>query len=187
MTTDDGQRLAYICLGSNLGDRLANLSEAVDRIRQQGHVVVGSSSIYETEPVGLKDQAWFLNQVIAIDPTLARKASDKEVTAPQAKQLLDNLLEIEREMGRRRLIPCGPRLIDIDLLLLGDLVVGSSHEGDGLILPHPRLHLRRFVLEPLCEIAPDLMHPVEGRTCRQLLAGLEDRSRVTLFSAAVSV
>ena len=107
-------------------------------------------------------------------------------TAAEAASFLVKLLDIEREMGRERAIANGPRLIDIDLLLFGDLVVrnlsdtASCHSAD-IVLPHPRMHERRFVLEPLCEIAPELVHPVLHKTCREILESLEDDSIVMLF------
>ena len=175
--------LVHLGLGSNLGDREANLEAAIDGIRSLGLSVTAASSVYETEPVGLKEQRWYLNQVIecAVPPTLL------------PRQLLSAVLRIEREMGRQRTTPSGPRVIDIDLLLWGGLVISGraaaiedSREcgltGAGLTVPHPRMHLRRFVLEPLCEIAPRVEHPVLKRTCLDLLEHLDDPSAVRVFS-----
>jgi 2-amino-4-hydroxy-6-hydroxymethyldihydropteridine diphosphokinase len=96
------------------------------------------------------------------------------------------LLTIETAMGRERQIPNGPRVIDIDLLLFGELIVGADlcdgESSKQIRVPHPRMHLRRFVLEPLCEIAPDLVHPVFGRTCRELLAAVDDRAVVRIYA-----
>ena len=183
----------YIGLGSNIGDREANLGEATARIEKLGPAIVQESSIYETEPVGLADQPWFLNQVIEtkiIDSLTSKRGpvlDDPEAIATvRAEALLSELLKIEHEMGRARTIANGPRAIDIDLLLFGDKIIGHSNE-DGEFsfkdptVPHPRMHLRRFVLEPLCEIAPELVHPVLKKTCREMLASLEDASTVRLF------
>ena len=180
MRNESHARSAYLSLGSNLGDREANLKEAVERIKVLGLEITGESSIYDTEPVGYKEQPWFLNEVI-------------EAKIPshliQAEPLLSELLDIESEMGRERSIPNGPRVIDIDLLLLGDLVIGFSRDDDepetvnrpDVTVPHPRMHLRRFVLEPLCEIAPDVQHPTLKKTCQQILSELDDPSRVRLY------
>lgn len=154
---------------------MANLREARDRISGLGLSIIRASSIYETEPVGYRDQPWFLNQVLEVG------AAGSELPGPE--KLLGMMLSIEADMGRKMTVPQGPRVIDIDLLFYGDLVVDNSLDPRrevSVIVPHPRLHLRRFVLEPLCEIAPDLTHPVLGKTCRQLLAELNDSSAVRL-------
>ncbi|HEY7546647.1 MAG TPA: 2-amino-4-hydroxy-6-hydroxymethyldihydropteridine diphosphokinase [Blastocatellia bacterium] len=179
--------IVYFGLGSNLGDRSENLREARERIASLGLKITRASSLYETEPVGFRDQGWFLNQVIEVDTAdvrFANVAAEIDSDARElleASALLDALLEIEREMGRQRTFTDGPRVIDIDLLLYGDRVfhqaVGKTH----LIVPHPRMHLRRFVLEPLCEIAPGIIHPTMNKTCRQLLDELDDHSIVRLF------
>ena len=161
----------FLGLGSNLGDRRANLREAARRIEAAGARIVRESSIYETEPVGYLDQPWFLNQVIE-----ARVERDGSLQREdEAEALLAVLLRIEEEMGRRRVIEGGPRVIDIDLLLYGSLIIARSTE---IIVPHPRMHLRRFVLEPMREIAPDLLHPSIGKTFRELLDELDDTSIV---------
>jgi 2-amino-4-hydroxy-6-hydroxymethyldihydropteridine diphosphokinase len=163
----------FLGLGSNLGDRQASLGEAVRRIEAIGVVVARESSIYETEPVGYLDQPYFLNQVIE-----AYTEEDPDSSPPlQARALLGALQGVERDMGRERIFRDGPRVIDIDLLLYGSLVLAQAD----IEVPHPRMHLRRFVLEPICEIAPRAVHPSTGKTFRDLLDELEDRSVVRLY------
>lgn len=144
-------KLAYLSLGSNVGDRAANLNAAISRLADLG-AVVAVSSFYETEPVELTAQPWFLNCAVTLD------------TEKMPKQLLTGILDIEQGMGRRRVQTKGPRSIDIDILLFGSSIV----ETKGLTIPHPALHERRFVLEPLAEIAPELRHPVFKRTVREM-------------------
>lgn len=143
---------AYLGLGSNLGDRAANLREALRRIAETAGEVVRVSAFYETEPMELTAQPWFLNAVAELR------------TALGPRQLLSTLLEIETSMGRVRIQDKGPRLIDLDILLFGQTVLNRP----GLTLPHPALPQRRFVLAPLSEIAPNLIHPVLQRTIREL-------------------
>jgi 2-amino-4-hydroxy-6-hydroxymethyldihydropteridine diphosphokinase len=149
-------KLAYLSLGSNVGDRAANLHAAIARLAELG-AVVAVSSFYETEPVELAAQPWFLNCAVALD------------TEKMPKQLLAGIFEIEQGMGRRRVQTKGPRSIDIDILLFGSSIVDTQ----GLIIPHPALHERRFVLEPLAEIAPEVRHPVFKRTVRELRDALQ--------------
>lgn len=144
-------KMAYLSLGSNMGDRRANLKEAIARLGSLGQVVA-TSSFYETEPVEFSAQPWFLNCVVQLD------------TEKMPRQLLRGVLDIEKKMGRRRILKKGPRLIDIDILLFGSSIVDVK----GLSIPHPAMHTRRFVLEPLAEIAPGARHPGLKRTVREL-------------------
>lgn len=145
----------YLSLGSNMGDRQKNLRDAIARLESIGRVLK-ISSLYETEPVEFTRQAWFLNCAVAIE-------TEK---APQ--ELMAGLLEIEQEFGRRRLRRKGPRTIDIDIVLFGNIVLNSA----ALIVPHPAMHQRRFVLKPLAEIAPEARHPVLKKKISELLAAL---------------
>jgi 2-amino-4-hydroxy-6-hydroxymethyldihydropteridine diphosphokinase len=147
--------LAYLSLGSNMGDREAHLHAAISRMQSEGPVV-SVSSFYETEPVDFTDQAWFLNCALALETT----------RTPQ--QLMSDILAIEQEMGRQRIQKNGPRIIDIDILLFSDTIIDSPD----LIVPHPAMENRRFVLEPLAEIAPGARHPRLHKTIRELLDAL---------------
>lgn len=147
--------LAYLSLGSNMGDRETHLQKAIARLQSQGRVV-SVSSFYETEPVEFTDQAWFLNCAVALE------------TARTPQQLLWDILTIEQEMGRQRVQKKGPRIIDIDILLFSDEIIDSPD----LAVPHPAMENRRFVLEPLAEIAPGARHPVLKKTIRELLDAL---------------
>jgi 2-amino-4-hydroxy-6-hydroxymethyldihydropteridine diphosphokinase len=140
---------AYVGLGSNLGDRAATLSHAVGLLgRRPGIEVVAVSTFRETDPVGYLDQPPFLNGAVAVDTTLT------------PREVLDALLEVERELGRTRHGPrYGPRTVDLDLLLVDGIVLDEP----GLTVPHPRLHERAFALEPLLEVDPDLVVPGHGR------------------------
>lgn len=144
-------KLVYLSLGSNLGDRSGNLQDAITRLSSLGEVLE-VSSFYETEPVELLAQPWFLNCAVKLN------------TEKMPRQLLRGVLEIEKKMGRRRGQKKGPRNIDIDILLFGN----STVETHGLTIPHPAMHERRFVLEPLTEIAPEARHPGLKRTVREL-------------------
>jgi 2-amino-4-hydroxy-6-hydroxymethyldihydropteridine diphosphokinase len=159
---------AYVGLGSNLGDRAGHLLLAVRDMLDAGLDVIRLSSIYETDPVGNEDQPAFLNLVAELrGPTL-----------PSPDQLLARLLRIEYSLGRKREVPLGPRTIDLDLLMVKDELVNTEF----LTLPHPRLHLRRFVLVPLNELVPDLVHPVLKKTVHELLEHTKDAGKVARWN-----
>jgi len=158
---------AYVSLGSNLGDRAGNLLLGIRGILDAGHEVTQLSQIYETEPVETFPQPTFLNMVAEL----------RVEAGLQPKELLEQLLGIEQSLGRTRDSIKGPRTIDLDLLLYGEHVVDSQ----SLTLPHPRFHRRRFVLEPLAELCPNLEHPVIHRTIIELLQQTTDRSEVKLW------
>jgi len=158
------KKTVYLSLGSNLGDRARNLEAAIRHVAELGQIVA-QSSFYETEPVDVERQPWFLNCVVALETEL------------MPRQLLSRVLAIEQKMGRRRTQPKGPRTIDIDILLFG----GSVVETPALTVPHPAMHERRFVLEPLAEIAPDLRHPVFKKTVREMLNALPQGAAVHKF------
>jgi 2-amino-4-hydroxy-6-hydroxymethyldihydropteridine diphosphokinase len=150
------RKLVYLSLGSNVGARAVNLEMAISRLEELGHVFA-ASSFYDTEPVEVTAQPMFLNCVVALETELL----------PQ--QFMRAILDIEREMGRRRTQAKGPRTIDIDILLFGNAVIDTPD----LTVPHPAMHERRFVLEPLAEIAPDLRHPVLRKTTKELRNALQ--------------
>jgi 2-amino-4-hydroxy-6-hydroxymethyldihydropteridine diphosphokinase len=158
--------VAYLSLGSNVGDREQNLRDAIERIRPVGHVI-RVSSIYETEPVEVTDQPEFLNCAVKLETSL------------KPEELMHRLLEIEKAIGRQRDRKKGPRTIDIDILLGGDAVVNTAE----LTIPHPAMHRRRFVLEPLAEIAPEARHPVFKKTIQELLAELPAGQAVRKINA----
>jgi 2-amino-4-hydroxy-6-hydroxymethyldihydropteridine diphosphokinase len=152
----------YLSLGSNIGDRAQNISSAILALPLHGARVAKQAGLYETEPVEMQAQDWFLNCVVEIETNL------------QPQELMDVLLKIERSMGRERLVPKGPRIIDIDILLFGPTVVKESQ----LEIPHQRMASRRFVLVPFAEIASEVVHPVLKKTILQLLEGTPDHSEV---------
>jgi 2-amino-4-hydroxy-6-hydroxymethyldihydropteridine diphosphokinase len=156
--------LAYLSLGSNLGDRDGHLEEARQVIRNT-FLPVRFSRLYETEPVDLKDQPWFLNQVAEVFTDLAPGT------------LLEWARLLEKGMGRQRDVPKGPRTLDVDILLYDDQV----HFSEDLLLPHPRLHLRRHVLVPLAELAPDKALPGLGLTVLEALGKVEDKAEVRVY------
>jgi 2-amino-4-hydroxy-6-hydroxymethyldihydropteridine diphosphokinase len=154
---------AYIGLGSNIGDKSDNIKRALEILDQfDGLKVVKASSYYETEPVGYEDQDWFVNAVAKIDTVLS------------PEQLLIAFKKVEKLIGRKDRIRWGPREIDLDLLFYDQMLIDIPN----LIVPHPRLHERAFVLVPLAEIAPDLVHPVIKKTIAELLAELQSQKIV---------
>ncbi len=152
----------FIGLGSNLGERSLNLTGAVSGLEGAGVRTVLRSTVYRTDPVEVVGQGEFLNQVIGCETALSPEA------------LLRVCLDVERSMGRIRTRDREPRVIDLDLLLYGP----EKRMSPTITLPHPRMHLRRFVLVPLAEIAPRARHPGLGATITELLARCPDRSRV---------
>ncbi len=153
------EHIVYLGLGSNLGQRARSLEKSVERIAELARVEK-KSSIYETEPWGLKEQPNFLNQVVKARTRLA------------PLELLSALKDIEKTMGRKKSVKNGPRLIDLDILFYDDLVMKT----DSLTIPHPLLTQRAFVLVPLNEIAPDHLHPVEGRKIREFYKSIDHHS-----------
>ncbi|MCC6502162.1 MAG: 2-amino-4-hydroxy-6-hydroxymethyldihydropteridine diphosphokinase [Deltaproteobacteria bacterium] len=150
--------IAYIAIGSNLGDRIANVKKAVLRAADEVKAtLVLLSSFYETEPWGMKEQGAFVNAVMGVETELTPAA------------LLAHLKSVEAGMGRQETERWGPRTIDLDIIFYGDLVVGE----DGLTIPHPSAHERAFVMVPLAEIAPEFKHPVLGRTVSEIAGSLD--------------
>lgn len=148
--------IAYLSFGSNLGDRAGHLGEALAELGTEDRLLA-VSAFYETQPIDVPVQPWFLNCAAAIE------------TMKTPRELLEFVLRIESSMGRLRMREKGPRNIDIDIVLYGDWVVDER----GLKIPHPAMHERRFVLEPLVEIAPEVRHPTLGKTARELLAAID--------------
>ena len=153
-------KVVYIALGSNIGDRAENLRQAREQLAAPDLRLLRASSIYETAPRDVKDQPWFLNQVIECETDLF------------PRQLLARLQKIEKSMGRKRRIAKGPREIDLDILFFGDAVVKAPE----LEIPHPRIAERRFVLEPLAELAPEKKHPGSRKTVREMLASVANQA-----------
>lgn len=164
----NGAPSVFIGLGSNLGDREETVRRALDLLAERGFVLECRSDLYLTEPVDGPPQDWFLNAV----------ARGRTALTPEA--LLGACQEVESRLGRVRTVRNGPRTIDLDLLCYGSLV----RDEPALTLPHPRMHERRFVLVPLCDVGPEYVHPRLGRTFGALLATCPDSSRVVPFAAA---
>jgi 2-amino-4-hydroxy-6-hydroxymethyldihydropteridine diphosphokinase len=163
----DNSRI-YLSLGSNLGERALNLARAVQALSGGGVRVLRQSSLYETEPVDLLEQPWFLNCVLEAETSLL----------PQ--QLLGALQGIERQQGSRKLVARGPRIVDLDIIFYGSIVLRTPE----IEIPHPRMAERRFVLVPLAELAPTLVHPVHHATIAELLAVTRDQSMVRIWKPA---
>ncbi len=159
--TDPRLHTIYLSLGSNVGDREHQLREAIRRLATVG-TISAVSSFYETEPVEFTEQPWFMNVAAKFESSLSAAA------------LMSEILSIEQGMGRRRVQKKGPRTIDIDILLFGDDVLQS----EAVTVPHPAMQARRFVLEPLAEIAPDAVHPVLHKTIRELRDALGNDQQV---------
>lgn len=147
------EHIVYLALGSNVGDRLANLKEAIAALTPQMDVKA-KSAVYETPPWGYEDQPKFLNQVVRVKTYL------------EPELLLKHLKRLEVALGRKESFPNGPRLIDIDILFYDELVLYSPN----LVIPHPRLHERAFVLMPLMDLDPELVHPIHKKSVREMLA-----------------
>lgn len=157
--------VVYIALGANLGQRVLTLELATMRMAEEGSLVITDRSpYYETEPEGPQDQPCFINSVLRVRTTLTPRA------------LLQRLQGVEKALGRQRGTRWGPRTIDLDILLYDDSII----KEEGLEIPHPRMHTRRFVLEPLCDIAPEATHPLLGKTFRELLKGLDREGKLHL-------
>jgi len=154
--------ISFLLIGGNDGDRKANLAKALGNVEESGCRILRRSSLYETAPWGKANQNDFLNQAVEIQTSL------------DAPSLMDELLKIEEKMGRKRLEKYGSRIIDIDILFFNDAIIDSPR----LIIPHPEIQNRRFVLAPMEEIAPDLVHPVLRKSIRDLLAICPDKLEV---------
>lgn len=155
---------SYIGLGSNLGDRQNNITEAVEKLSKIG--ITTCSPIYETEPFGYADQPWFLNAIVKLETELSTEA------------LFEHTSSIEKELGKNTPFKNGPRTIDIDILLFDDLVL----EHEDLTIPHPHMHERNTVLVPLHDIAPNVIHPKLHKTIKELLESSSDSGEIKLSS-----
>lgn len=156
---------AFIGIGSNLGDRKENVRKAIHMLQESARVLA-VSSMYESEPLYYENQGWFINCVAKIETGLSPRG------------LLRRLKGIERSLGRKKGVRYGPRVIDLDILFYGDRILAE----DDLAIPHPRIQERRFVLAPLAEIEPNLLHPALRRTASQLLEGLHLEGRAVRLS-----
>jgi 2-amino-4-hydroxy-6-hydroxymethyldihydropteridine diphosphokinase len=162
----EGLKIAHLSAGSNQGDRKANLERALASLLEAGVWPKQVSSCFETEPVGFLEQPWFLNIAIEVE------------TRFTPSELLEACLAIESAQGRIRSFQDAPRILDLDILLYGDLVLNDRR----LVIPHPRMAERRFVLEPLAQIAPNALHPVLKKSIHSLLESCPDSSMVRLYS-----
>ncbi len=153
--------IAYIGIGSNLGNRQENCLRAIELLQKKGIIVIKRSSLYETEQWGVKDQPRFINMAIEIDTSL------------KPKELLKILKNIEKELGREKSSKWGPRIIDLDILLFDDIILNE----DNLKIPHPLMQERDFVLRPLCEIAPDIYHPLLKLSMYELMQKIHRKSQ----------
>ncbi len=160
--TQESASLAVLGLGSNVGDKRSRLRRAIQGLSSARLEIIQASSVYLTEPVDYPDQAWFLNQALVIRTRLG------------PHRLLAHCLAVEEALGRRRLPPKGPRVIDVDILLYADQVISDRE----LTIPHPRFHLRRFALAPAAEIAAPWKHPLLGLSLASLLKGCQDPAEV---------
>jgi 2-amino-4-hydroxy-6-hydroxymethyldihydropteridine diphosphokinase len=155
----------YVGLGTNLGDKEFNLRRALEHLREGGCRIAAFSSIYRTEPVGYADQDWFLNAAARLETTL------------EPRDLLGLLRSIEKALGRIHRVRNGPRVIDLDILFYDDRIQNEST----LIIPHPRLHERMFVLAPLCDLAPEFVHPVLRKSVNDLKEALKNPEGVAIY------
>ena len=155
--------IAFICVGSNLGNKLENCRRGVAELsRGETSRLVDQSPVYRTEPVDYKDQDWFINYVVKMETVL------------EPLILLDQLKAIEHHAGRTRdSVRFGPRFLDLDIIFYDEIVMDHPR----LVIPHPRMHKRRFVLKPVCDIDPHIIHPVLGRTVQSLLADLDETAQ----------
>jgi len=154
----------YLGLGSNVGDREGNIRKALGLLAESCEVK-RVSSLYETEPLGYRDQGWFLNAAVEVECDL------------QPKELMHRLKTLEKRLGRKETFKYGPRIIDVDILFYDNVAL----DADGLVIPHPRLHERLFVLEPLNELCPDRVHPLIKRTVSELRSGVKSIQEVRLY------
>ena len=162
------RHIAYISVGSNLGDRLANCRKGIAALTESGHSkILAQSRFYATEPVDYAHQDWFINAVVQLE------------TVHDPFQLLDQIESIQRAAGRKiNSIRFGPRILDLDIILYNDRIIHSAQ----LVVPHPRMHKRRFVLKPICDINPDIIHPVLKKEMRLLLESLgNDNQKVSEY------
>ena len=154
---------AFVSIGSNLGDKIENCRKGIDALLADGQsILVKASSYYRTSPVDYEEQDWFVNLVIKIKTTL------------DPVDLLDKMKEIEEAAGRKAsIVRFGPRVLDLDIIFFGDQIIQTAQ----LEVPHPRMHKRRFVLKPICDIEPFMVHPLLGKDMRFLLDGLKDKEQ----------